>query len=290
VGLATVALAGAACGSDHPVAARMRDRAQDAALANGDTTGELIVEGATRRYLLHVPPGYQPGTPMPLVLNLHGLNESAAQQERVSGMSEKADQAGFIIVYPEGEGSPQRWNVGPREGGQRDLAFIRALIDHLAAQLSVDPARVYATGISNGGGMVNRLGCELADRIAAIAPVSGDYQRYEDCHPPRPVPVVAFHGTADPIIPYNGNRFALPSVPEWEAAWAERNGCAPTSSVTYQQGEVTGRSWDGCRAGATVTLYTIGGGRHNWPGRGPGTRDVDATDAIWTFFAAHPMP
>jgi polyhydroxybutyrate depolymerase len=294
VGLLTAALATAGCSGDRHLAARARSQAT--VPLTGNSTGELVVEGRSRRYLLHIPPGFQPGSPVPLVLNLHGLGWDGAKQARLSGMSDKADREGFIVVYPEGEGSPQRWNVGSHQGGKRDLAFLRALIDHLERQLSIDPTRVYATGISNGGGLVNRLGCELADRIAAIAPVSGDYQRYEDCHPARPVPVVAFHGTGDPLIPYQGNRVALPAIPTWAAAWAARNGCDATPAVTYHQGDVTGQTWDGCRDSAIVTLYTIAGGKHDWPGRrlaparGASTRDIDATDVMWAFFVAHPMP
>lgn len=296
--LAALTLAGTGCRDNRPATARARatTHGQAAAAVVGDSRGEIEVAGRTRRYLLHVPPGYQPGTPLPLVLNLHGLGWDGAMQARLSGMSDKADQEDFVVVYPEGEGAPPRWNIGPGEGGERDIAFLRALIDRLEQQLGIDPARVYATGISNGGGLVNRLGCELAGRIAAIAPVSGDYQRYEDCHPPRPVPVVAFHGTADPLIPYGGNRFALPPVPVWAAAWAARNGCDPTAAMSFHQGDVAGQSWTGCRDDATVTLYTIAGGRHDWPGRrlaparGAATQDIDATDVIWAFVVAHPLP
>ncbi len=158
-------------------------------------------------------------------------------------------------------------------------------------ELSIDPARIYATGISNGGGMANRLACDMADIVAAIAPVSGAYLSWQDCSPSRPVPVVAFHGTADQIVPYDGLGRTMPPIRGWAAAWAGRNDCSTTPTVTLQNGEVMGETWGDCSA--EVVLYTIEGRGHSWPGSGlvPGldvaTRDIVATDVIWEFFAAH---
>lgn len=148
-------------------------------------------------------------------------------------------------------------------------------------------------GITRGGGMANRLGCELSDHLAAIAPVSGDYEYGEDCSPYRPVAVVAFHGTNDPTIPYNG--FGVPGqphesyvrigtpIPTWAATWAERNGCSASPFTVFQEGEVSRKGWSDCRAGAEVILYTVNGGTHNWPSA------VDAAQMIWDFFTQHPF-
>ncbi len=266
--------------------------------APGDTVETLVSSGQTRTYRLHVPPGYQPGQAWPLVVSLHGFNSNGTQQERFSKMSVKADQAGFIAVYPEGLGDPQAWHFGPEAGGAADRIFIGDLIRRLEGQLSIDPARIYATGISNGAQMTDRLGCELADQVAAIAPVSGGYPRAEACRPSRPVPVVAFHGTADNLLPYEGlgqGKLMVP-IPEWAANWAARNGCNATPAVTFQRGQVTGQTWGNCREGADVVLYTVEGGGHSWPGSdiapemGITTQDINATDVIWEFFAAHPKP
>ena len=162
----------------------------------------------------------------------------------------------------------------------------------LAARCKIDPARVYATGHSRGGGMANRLGCDLSDRIAAIGPVSGDYANGEDCSPLHPVAVVAFHGTLDPTIPYNG--FGLPGaihesytrigtpIPTWAAAWAARDGCNAAPAQVYQEGQLNGQTWQGCQAGANVLLYTLSGGTHDWPA------SLEAARLIWDFFAQHP--
>jgi polyhydroxybutyrate depolymerase len=262
----------------------------------GTSVQEIVSDGQTRQYRLHVPPSYQSGSPTALVLNLHGLNETAAQQEALSGMSAKADEAGFIVAYP--EGIDQTWHIGPGAAGAADMQFIRDLIAELQNRLTVDSHRIYATGISNGAQMSNLLGCNAADIVAAIGPVSGGYSPAQECAPGRPVPVVGFHGTADQLIPYEGDavtqgRLLMPAK-EWAAAWAARNGCNPTSAVTYQGVEVTGETWSGCQEGADVVFYTIEGGGHGWPGAASGagvtTKEIDATDIIWEFFAAHPFP
>ncbi len=264
--------------------------------APGDYTGELVSNGITRTYRLHIPTGYRPDTPLPLLLNLHGFASNPIQQERLSGMSALADQAGFIVVYPQARGTPPAWYVGP--GGERsdDLVFLRDLIAHLQGQWSIAPRRIYATGISNGGGMANRLACDLAGTIAAIAPVAGAYLSAEQCDPARPVPVLAFHGTADPLVPYEGSGGILPPVPQWAIGWAQRNGCTAGPTVTFELDEVTARTWSDCEQGAEVVLYTIEGGQHGWPGSNlslpslKSTDKVDASALIWEFFLAHPLP
>jgi polyhydroxybutyrate depolymerase len=260
----------------------------------GDYTEQMVSGGQVRQYRLHIPPDATQDKPVSLVINLHGYNSNAEQQERVSRMSVKADQEGFIVVHPEGLGSPQSWHVGPRAEGAADLQFMVDLIRHLQSRFVIDPARIYATGISNGAQMADRLGCDLSDVIAAIAPVSGGYPPGQECLPGRPVPVVAFHGTADKLIPYAGQGSLLLPAREWAAAWAARDGCALTPTITFQYGEVTGETWNNCREGTKVTFYTIEGRGHSWPGSDMPTeittQDIDATDVIWEFFEAHPMP
>lgn len=252
--------------------------------------------GETRQYLLHVPPDLSGTSPVALVVNIHGFTSNAFEQERLSGMSAKADAEGFIVVYPQALGDPPTWRVGPLEGGAADQAFITDLIAHLATQFPIDPRRIFATGISNGGGMVDRLVCEQAGLFAAAGPVSGAYLFGGMCTPTRPVPIVAFHGTADQIVPYEGQGRVLPAIPLWAAAWADRNTCASGPSVVNQHGEVTAEAWSGCSQGADVVLYTVEGRGHSWPGASllPGldlaTQDIDATDVIWDFFKTHPMP
>ena len=149
--------------------------------APGASEGQIESGGETRTYRLYIPASYDPdGPPAPLIVSLHGLSSNAGQQEHMSGLSDKAEEAGFVVVYPQGLGVPTRWNTAPddrrrAQDANADIAFIRDLVAHLQADLNLDPARIYATGMSNGGGMTNRLGCDMADVFAAIAPVAGAY-------------------------------------------------------------------------------------------------------------------
>jgi polyhydroxybutyrate depolymerase len=268
--------------------------AQRAPSGAASSVESITTGGVARQYRLHIPLSYQQSQPTPLVLNLHGYNSNAAQQEQVSQMSAKADRAGFIIAYPEGLGDPQSWKFGNRAEGHADVAFIRDLIQQLQTQYSIDALRIYVTGISNGAEMSYRLACDLSDTIAAFAPVAGGYPAFEDCSVTRPLPVIAFHGTNDQLLPYAGKPPLLLPVHDWAAGWAARNDCANPPTVIMQQSEVTGERWSGCRAAADVVLYTIIGKGHSWPGSAMPvritTRDIDATDLIWDFFAAHPKP
>ena len=279
----------AACG-------RVRDQPAQAGngtpVVSGTSLGTLTSSGEQRRYRLHIPPNAATGLPLPLVINLHGYNSNAEQQESVSQMSAKADAAGFVVVYPEGLGDPQSWHFGTGAEGAADVQFMRDLVESLEHQLAIDPQRIYVTGISNGAAMSYRLICSFADTAAAFALVSGGYPPFPECQPARPIPVVVFHGTADQLLPYEGHPPLMLPVHQWVEQWAGRNGCAATPNVILQRGDVTGEAWQECSAGADVLLYTINGKGHSWPGsRMPAritTRDINATDVIWDFFVAHP--
>lgn len=267
----------------------------------GDATITVTAGGRERTFQLHVPPSYDPARRTPVVLNFHGYNMTAAQQQAFSLMGEKADAAGFLVVHPEGVGAPQSWNAGPCCGdastqGADDVAFTRAILDWLDGAACVDRARVYATGMSNGGLMTHRLACELADRIAAVAPVAGP-NVFADCAPSRPMPVMHFHGTADTVVPYGGSAmFGFPDVEEMIRAWADRDQCTGDPEETFRQGDSVCKAWTRCAAGAEVILCTVDGGGHTWPGGvpvaalGKTTTDLSATDAMWTFFERHPLP
>jgi polyhydroxybutyrate depolymerase len=273
----------------------------------GEITGRIDSGGEKRTYVLHVPESYDPSTPVPLVISMHGFAEWPGHQMEISRWNDLADRYGFLVVYPAGTGFPLHWRIGGNESGATpaliDVEFISKLIDVLAEQYTIDPARVYANGLSNGGGMADMLACTLSDRIAAIGGVSGAYLFPRDqCNPRRSVPVIAFHGTADPIVPYSGGESAsfhepFPPVTEWAAEWAGRNGCASAPADLPAAGEVTGIRYDGCRNGAEVILYTIHDGGHAWPGGVPlpqwlvgrTTQDIDATNVMWEFFCRHPL-
>lgn len=256
--------------------------------------------GLERRFYVHFPPGYDPARPAAVVLNFHGRAMNAGLQALLSGMNEVADRNNFIAVHPEGTGAlEQTWNGGvccgaASTGQVDDVGFVRALLEELGRAVCVDTRRVYATGISNGGFFAHRLGCELADQIAAIAPVAGTLGVFT-CAPARPMPVLHFHGDADMIVPYEG--FAgFVSVPQTMQGWVERNGCSPQPEVYFDEAEVKCQAWRGCRGGAEVRLCTVEGGGHTWPGGfpvsflGPTTDTISASEEIWRFFAGHALP
>lgn len=270
------------------------------------TNGKLVSSIEKRQYLLYVPDSYNANKPAPLIISIHGFAEWPAHQAHISRWNELADELGFIIVYPSGTNFPKRWrtmgltsNPGDPEV---DVQFISDLIDTLEANYNIDPSRIYANGLSNGGGMSYLLACKMADRIAAIGSVSGAYTYpLDQCTPFRPVPLIAFHGNADPIVPYLGGpshsfEIPFPSVPEWMKGWAERNQCK-TSTLIPQQGEISGVSWSDCSENADVTFYSIAGGGHSWPGGNPipafivgkTSQAVDATRVMWQFFEKHPL-
>jgi polyhydroxybutyrate depolymerase len=278
--------------------------------------------GSDRWYLLTVPPAHDGATPLPLVLDLHGLSEGADIHARVSGMGAYAAQHGFIAVLPSGTGEPVHWEVGLDRAGNADLAFLDQLLDQLEADLCVDTSRVYATGLSNGALLSSTIACTMADRVAAVAPVAG-VAHPTRCSPDRPVPVLTFHGTADPILLFNGGvgtrlgrvlggedapaeEEPIPEAdldgagfPAAAADWAAANGCGDVPVESTPTPSVIVRTWD-CPAGADVEFVILVDGGHSWPGSallqgveqivGPTDMSVDATDMIWRFFQRFALP
>jgi polyhydroxybutyrate depolymerase len=183
------------------------------------------------------------------------------------------------------------------------VAFISDLIDQLEKDYNIDPSRIYVNGLSNGGGMSALLACELSDRIAAMGSVAGAYRfSWEDCPSAGPVPAIIFHGTDDPIVPYQGglvgdSRFTFPSVPTWIEGLALHNGCDRVPVDLPSSGEVSGVHYENCSEEADVNFYVIDGGGHSWPGGGylpehlvgHTTQDIDATQVMWKFFQSHPL-
>jgi polyhydroxybutyrate depolymerase len=260
--------------------------------AAGDRWGEINSGGGVRRYRMYIPAAYSPDRPAALLLGFHGNGGAADGFEEYSGIPALADQAGFIAVFPQGAGEIPTWEINPVTDNA-DVQFIRDLIADLSARCAIDPARIYATGHSRGGGMANRLACDLADQIAAIGPVSGAYPPEGGCFPARPVAVIAFHGSADPVIPYNGigNQSGPPAayftfgipIPQWASAWAARNGCTSEKVAILDEVYLFGEEWSNCSEDADVILYTIPDGGHGWP---DGTTFTPAR-MMWEFFEKH---
>lgn len=279
-----------------------------------DHVETLTVDGRLRRYVVHVPQG-DAAAPRPLLLALHGGGGRAEGMDRLTGLDTLADRTGVIVVYP--QGLDRHWNDGRATIRHKvdDVAFIRAVLDRVEREWPVDTRRVGATGISNGGIFVERLGCDLADRFSLIAPVAGslarDYQ--PDCHPARPLAVLQFDGTDDPIVPYAGGSVAgfgglgeggvVMSVDDTTAFWSQANGCRvagpeqPLPMVADDGTRVSRRAWTGCRAGGALVRYRIEGGGHTWPGGwqylperfiGRTTRQIDASATVLDWLTRHP--
>jgi polyhydroxybutyrate depolymerase len=225
-----------------------------------------------------------------------------------------AEQEDFIVAFPHGTGSPVRWDTAPDPAANDDLTYMGAVLDAVEEEACVDETRVYATGLSMGAMMSSTLACTMADRIVAIGPVAG-VEDPEGCDPGRPVPVLAMHGTADPILLFNGGvgdalgqalegrsgpstTFPPPDLegagyPANARAWAERNGCEPEPDDEAVSETVTRRVYP-CPEDAAVEFVVVEGGGHSWPSSefsksierivGPTTFDIDATEDVWRFF------
>jgi polyhydroxybutyrate depolymerase len=248
---------------------------------NGTSLHHITVGGRDRSYRLYKPAAASASAP--LVVVLHGFSGSAGQAERAYGWDKLADTAKFVVAYP--DGLSRAWNVDgegccgrPGREGVDDIAFITAAVADIAKNLGINPAKVYATGMSNGAIMSYTLAC-TTDIFSAIGPVAGI--QLNPCRSAHPTSVMHIHGTADRLVPYGGGQgFSVindPSVPDVNAFWRKGDHCdAPAATRT---GAIT-TSTAGCADNRSVVLITIEGGGHEWP--------TFATERLWEFFAAHP--
>lgn len=268
------------------------------AAAPGTTSVTLTSAGVARRYLLHIPPGYDGATAVPVVLALHPYAANAQLMLYITRLPDMADRAGFIVVAADATGAPQLWNIEKSPGAPDDVAFLRDVIARIDSDLCIDRERTYAAGYSNGGGMALRLACQMPERIAAVGVVASQYVSCDGT-----AALVAFHGTADPILPFAGG--PRPDAPGLDllpvrravSEWARQVGCDGLAQITVPSSEVELSTYQRCRLGTgEVLLYTVIGGGHSWPGGvplpefivGKTTQQIDATQVMWDFFAAHP--
>jgi polyhydroxybutyrate depolymerase len=277
------------------------------------TTLTLKVNGFERTVIVHLPRSTPDTTPLPLVLNMHGSGSTALEQEEFTGMNVTSNHDDFIVAYPQGllpDGTGFDWNIpgvpliGGRavpKGSANDVKFLTALVGILEQRYCVNPHEVYATGFSGGARMSSQLACDDSELFAAVAPVSG-LRRPTPCPAERAVPIISFHGSADPVDPFNGNGQAYwtYSVPTAEKYWAEQDDCSLHATTSKPASGATLTTYSECAGGAEVELYELKGEGHEWPGGptmpasltallGPQSNAVNASALMWAFFAAHPL-
>ena len=253
-------------------------------------------DGRERFYEIHIPAVYDDEQPAPLVLNLHPYVLGGGAHDvwtALSGQNAKSEEAGYVVLHPDGSGQPASWNGGERccspanTDNVDDVGFIDALVRHTASQVCIDERRIYATGMSNGGYLAHRIACEFPGRLAAIAPVVGSMSAELECTDGRGVPVLQLSGSED----------SLASRQASVDTWVEVNRCEPATKITHQQGGLTCTTHEMCKDGAVVTHCVVEGGAHC-----PFTDtqqlqpectvrdDIVAQDLIWDFFADKRLP
>lgn len=288
--------------------------------SNNDYSSSILSDGLQRTYIVHVGAGYDKSRPTPLLIVLHGGGGDGQGMIKLTGFNAVADEDNFIVVYP--DGFEKHWNDGRAVQRYRaqsqnvdDVGFISALIDQLSGEFNIDPERVYATGMSNGAMMSNRLGCELSEKIAAIAPVAGNMpvNIAPLCAPARPVSALIINGTDDPLVPWTGGYAHIGqvelgevlSVEDTVKLWVNDDKCASSPLIAELPDKdpsdgtrVSTETYKGCSGSAEVILYKVEGGGHTWPGGpqylprlviGRTSRDFNASEVIWQFFSQHPM-
>jgi polyhydroxybutyrate depolymerase len=259
----------------------------------GTSTHHIIVRGADRVFLVHMPP--HPTAAMRLVVDFHGAGSNMQQQDIYSGFDPVADAHGFVVATPNGADTAIRqW----RYFSVDDNGFAVALVHDLVLHACVAKAHVYAVGYSSGGGMTASLACQESDTFAGFGPVAADVYFPALCGNARVRPIIIFHGTADPVVPYYGghiggpNGLAIAPAEETAAAWAKHNGCAAGPTETRLSSQIVTLTWKGCNA--PVVMYRIVGGGHTWPGAkidvprlGVTTHQVSATAQMWKLFSSN---
>ncbi len=266
--------------------------------AAGQFAQSFAFQGAQRTYQLYVPRAYTGANAIPVVFDFHGYGSNAVQQMVYANFTPESDRDDFLVVAPDGQVPADRhFNLSGEPGLQNDVQMVSALLDHIEATLCVDPRRVFATGMSDGGAMTSVLACRMSNRFAAFGAVAVVVA----CGGTRAVPIMAFAGTADPVVPFNGGKVQccggglVAGAAAAMASWAAHDRCAAKFEDVKLGSEVTRRTWPQCARGSSVTLYIIEGGGHTWPGSipiarlGMTTRQIDATATIWRFFQANPL-
>ena len=254
--------------------------------------GSIMHDSMQRDYIIHIPSSYNINTPIPLVFCFHGYTSNASTIMTYTNFNYISDTAGFIVVYPQGtllQGTTH-WNVGGWTTGSTvdDVGFSISLLDSISNEYNIDATRVYSTGMSNGGYMSFLLACQMSDKIAAIASITGSMtpQTYNSCNPQHPTPILQIHGTNDQVVPYLGDPTWTKSIDDVLQYWADYNNCNTTPTITAIASAVEYIVYDGGDNSVTTEHFKIYGGDHDWPGVW-GNMDIDASNEVWKFFSKY---
>lgn len=282
-------------------------------LETGISARVVNSSGVDRCYLVYTPAAHDPEEATPVVFSLHGFAGNPQGLRSIANWEPVADEKGFLVIYPHGSLFPLRWNTEPAANIAHidDVQFIRDMLADLSEITALDETRVYVTGLSNGATMVDQIACALADRVAAIGVVAGKGEDPpETCKPSRPVPVIAFFGTEDPleeiveyprwflrlinVAPSVNDRELLP-LQTWIDGWVQRNGCDPNPETPPCTGDACSLRYSSCTYDAEVWIFRIQGGGHTWPGGsslaafGKTSADISASATMWDFFKSHAL-
>ena len=302
-------------GSAATTASPARPTSEKPSFGSAGAVADVVV-GEDRPVSVHVPPGYDPSAPAPLLVVLHGYSSNGKSHDAYFHLRSLAEERGFLYAYPDGtvDRSGNRfWNATDAccdfdRTGVDDVAYLDSLITEIEAKLNVDPKRIDLVGHSNGGFMSYGYACAHADRVAAIISLAGaTFANPADCAPVAPVAVLQIHGTADDTIDFDGAAIyrmgsdhpmaPYPGAHTTAATWSRYDGCHDTPVATGERVDVdadigaagqpdesTVTRWSGCKPGGAVELWTIPGGGH-----GPNLSDAFPKAAL-DFLAAHPKP
>lgn len=299
---ATMVLVGCSTGSGAPsdAGATPADCSPAMELPAGSSAQTIEFAGQQRRYLLHVPPGYDGTQETPVVYLFHGLGGSADIAVAYTGWAAKADDENAIVVAPQGAGKVPSWDfVSPTSKDGSDLAFVKQLTAKVNSQACVDRGRTYVAGMSNGSALAFAFACSGDFDFAAYGAVAAAFYRPR-CDESPPASIIYFHGTGDKVVPFYGGPTPIAPVdpvPKTMALWAQHNECDPQADQEQVSPKVTRYAWPSCAPGTDLRAYVIAGGGHTWPGAvrsqtpswlGGTTDDISATDLMWDFFAEHP--
>jgi polyhydroxybutyrate depolymerase len=263
---------------------------------------EITYGKTKRRFIVYLPKSYENKTPHSLIVVFHGYASTPFSLEKFTHFDSIANSGNVILMYPEGTKSLvglRGWNTGLHSTiKSSDVLFVSNMLNNVQSNLCVNPNQIYAAGFSNGGGFVAKLACQLSNRIAAFAPISGSYvTAFKTCSALRPLPIIEFHGTNDTVVPYLGleakKEFAALT---WVSRWAKRDACQSKPSITNQSKQVTKYQWIDCSNNVSIVHYKIKGEGHSWPHLPFDIRihnhmtNGNTAQTIWNFFLNHPLP